>query len=206
MDNTANQAFICGTLAELPQFSHENHGMEFYRFLVEVPRLSGTTDVIPVVASYAVLEQLDLSGGENLAIQGQIRSFNTRGCAGRHLLIFLYAGSIQAVTGPPANEVLLTGTLCKVPVYRRTPLGREICDGMLAVPRTYHRADYLPCIFWGRTAYEISHFPAGTEISVCGRIQSRTYVKASADGPVNRTAYEISALSAKAPILELTRP
>ena len=99
--------------------------------------------------------------------------------------------------GPPINDVTLCGPLCKEPVYRRTPLGREICDVMLGVPRAFHRADYLPCILWGRTAREVANCHVRDQITVCGRLQSRLYTKLTDEGPVERTAYEISALTAQ---------
>ena len=113
------------------------------------------------------------------------------------MLIFIFAQSIVAEDGEPCNDVVIEGPLCKEPIYRRTPLGREICDTMLAVPRTFHRADYLPCIFWGRIAEEISLCHTGDRVRIVGRLQSRTYIKRTEDGDKERTAYEISALSAQ---------
>lgn len=196
MEYTANQITIRGTLFQLPELSHENHGKQFYRFLLEVPRLSGAVDLLPVVVREDVLNQLDLSGGMALTIQGQIRSHNNHNPTGQRLLIFVYATSIEACDDDPLNEVTLTGTLCKPPIFRKTPLGREICDVMLAVPRVYRRSDYLPCILWGRTAQEISQLTVGDSITLTGRMQSRQYRKVTPDGEEIRTAYEISALSA----------
>jgi len=99
--------------------------------------------------------------------------------------------------GEPINDVVLTGTLCREPTYRRTPLGREICDVMLVSPRAFHRADYLPCILWGRMAQEISSCHTGDRIYIEGRLQSRIYTKLTEDGPLEKVAYEISALSAQ---------
>ena len=129
-----------------------------------------------------------------LTVTGQIRSHNTHAGGSRRLLIFIFATSIVAEDGPPCNDVIIEGPLCKEPIYRRTPLGREICDAMLAVPRTFRRADYLPCIFWGRTAEEISICHAGDCVRIVGRLQSRTYIKRTEAGQVQRIAYEISAL------------
>ncbi len=196
MEYTANQITIRGTLFRLPELSHENHGKQFYRFLLEVPRLSGTVDLLPVVVREDVLNQVDLSGGMSLTVQGQIRSHNNHNPTGQRLLIFVYATSIEACDEEPANEVCLTGALCKPPVFRKTPLGREICDIMLAVPRAYRRSDYLPCILWGRTAQEISQLTVGDSITLSGRMQSRQYRKVTPDGEEIRTAYEISALCA----------
>lgn len=197
MEHIVNQITLRGSLVELPVFSHENHGRRFYRFSLEVPRLSGTVDVLNIVASEKVLEEVDLSGGEMLTVTGQIRSHNVRSNGTRHLMIFVFAAQIVAEDGEPLNDVILEGPLCKEPILRRTPLGREICDIMLAVPRAFHRADYLPCILWGRTAQEISVFHIRDCIRICGRLQSRAYTKVTEDGPVERVAYEISALSAQ---------
>ena len=196
MEHTSNTVSLRGELAGLPEFSHENHGRRFYRFTLGVPRLSGTVDCLPIVAEERLLNELDLSGGRMLAVTGQIRSHNVRVDGIRRLLIFVFALSVTAEDGEPLNEVILEGPLCREPTYRRTPLGREICDVMLAVPRSFHRADYLPCILWGRTAQEIATCHTREEIRICGRFQSRTYSKLTENGPEERTAYEISALSA----------
>ena len=197
MEHSVNQITIRGSLHTLPQFSHENHGKRFYRLFLEVPRLSGAVDILPVVASEQVLSRMDLSGGEMLTVVGQIRSHNSRTDGVRHLLIFVFAQSILCEDGEPINDVLLQGPLCKEPTYRRTPLGREICDVMLAVGRGFKRADYLPCILWGRIAQEISQCHTRDIIQISGRLQSRVYTKVTENGPQERTAYEISALTAE---------
>ena len=197
MEHTVNQITVCGSLRELPVFSHENHGKRFYRFSLEIPRLSGAVDTLPVIASEAVMNNIDLSGGEMLTVTGQIRSHNSRTNGIRHLLIFIFASAIIAEDADPTNEVTLTGLICKEPVFRRTPLGREICDVMLAIPRAFRRADYLPCILWGRTAQEVSRCHIRDQICIRGRLQSRIYTKLTENGPEERTAYEISALSAE---------
>ena len=156
MEHIANQITLRGSLASLPQFSHENHGRRFFRFFLEVPRLSGAVDTLPVIAEESILNQADLSNGAMLTVTGQIRSHNIRSDGRRHLLIFVFPSSIVCEDGEPINEVTLEGPLCREPTYRRTPLGREICDIMLAVPRAFQRADYLPCILWGRTALDAS--------------------------------------------------
>ena len=194
-----NQITLRGQLLSLPLFSHENHGKKFFRFTLEVARLSGAVDLLPVVAEEKILNALDLSGGEMLTVCGQVRSHNLRTDGIRRLLIFVFADSVTAEDGEPINEVTLEGTVCRDPSYRRTPLGREICDIMLAVPRAYRRADYLPCILWGRTAAEASACHVRDMIRICGRLQSRTYTKITDHGPEERTAYEISALTAEFP-------
>lgn len=197
MEHIVNQITVRGQLVALPEFSHENHGRRFFRFFLDIPRLSGNADCLPIVAEERILESIDLSGGSMLTVTGQVRSHNIRSGSGRHLLIFIFAENITAENEDPCNNVILEGPLCKEPIYRRTPLGREICDAMLAVPRTFRRADYLPCIFWGRTAEEISACHTGDRIRIEGRLQSRTYTKRTEDGIEERTAYEISALTAK---------
>lgn len=198
MEHTANHVHLCGALAELPRFSHENHDRRFYRFPLEVERLSGAVDILPVLVSEEVLCRMDLSGGQMLAVDGQIRTFNNRSQDGRRLVISVYAESLVSCDGEPENEVELTGTVCKEPIYRQTPLGREICDLMLAVNRPYHRADYIPCIFWGRTAAMVSQCPVGMGLKLTGRLQSREYVKVLEEGSERRTAYEVSAITAEA--------
>lgn len=194
-----NQITLRGQLLALPHFSHENHGKKFFRFTLEVPRLSGTVDLLPVVAEECLLNTLDLSGGQMITVIGQIRSHNLRTDGVRHLLIFVFAQGILCEDGQPVNEVVVCGPLCRDPNYRRTPLGREICDVMLAVPRGYKRADYLPCILWGRTALEASNCQVRDVIRIYGRLQSRNYTKMTENGPTERTAYEISALTAEFP-------
>lgn len=197
MENTVNQIQVRGCLDELPKLSHENHGKSFYRFILQVERLSGTVDLLPVIAPLELLNALDLSGGSQLQVKGEIRSYNSREDGVRHLHIFIFANRIEACEGPSENAVLLQGTLCKPPVYRRTPLGREICDVMLAVPRAFHRSDYLPCILWGRTAQEAARCSVGDTLIIEGRMQSRIYQKNTQSGTEQRTAYEISALTAR---------
>ena len=197
MEHTENTILLRGELSQLPQFSHENHHKRFYRFLLSVPRLSGAVDVLPVIAEENILNRMDLSGGAMLQVRGQIRSHNLRENGTRKLLIFVFANDIITTDEPPANEVVLQGPLCRQPNLRRTPLGREICDVMLALPRAFKRADYLPCILWGRTAQEVSACHTSDVIRIQGRLQSRVYTKVTDAGMEERTAYEISALSAE---------
>ena len=197
MEHTTNSITLRGCLGTMPAFSHENHGRRFWRFVLEVPRLSGAVDLLPVIAEEPLIMDIDPTAGEMITVTGQIRSHNQRSEGGRHLMIFVFAASITAEDGPSINEVILEGPLCREPTYRRTPLGREICDVMLAVPRAFRRADYLPCILWGRTAQEISACHTRDRLRICGRLQSRIYTKLTEDGPIERTAYEISALSAE---------
>ena len=201
MEQVTNQITLRGSLLSLPRLSHENHGKKFYRFTLEVPRLSGTADLLPIVAEERLIEAIDPDAGEMITVRGQVRSHNVRSKGVRHLLIFVFAASITVEDGEPINDVLLEGPLCREPIYRRTPLGREICDVMLAVPRAFQRADYLPCILWGRTAQEGSGCHTRDVVRICGRLQSRNYTKITEEGPQERTAYEISALTAEFPEL-----
>lgn len=197
MEYSTNSITIRGSLIELPCFSHENHSRKFLRFLLEVPRLSGAVDILPVIAEESLLASLDPTAGRMLTVSGQIRSHNQRTEGNRHLLIFVFASKIEIEDGEPLNEVTLEGPLCREPNFRRTPLGREICDVMLAVPRAFHRADYLPCILWGRTAQEVALCHTREVIRIYGRLQSRVYTKLTEEGSQQKTAYEISALTAE---------
>ena len=197
MEQTTNTITLRGTLLALPKLSHSNHGKQFYRFTLEVPRLSGAVDLLPVVAEETLVMELDPTAGDMLTVVGQVRSHNQRSEDGRHLLIFVFASSIIVEYGEPLNEVYLQGPLCREPTFRRTPLGREICDAMLAVPRAFHRADYLPCIVWGRTAQDISSCHTRDVVAIHGRLQSRIYTKITPEGAQDRTTYEISAMQAE---------
>lgn len=197
MEHTANQIILRGNLASKPQFSHENHGKRFYRFLLDVPRLSGAVDTLPVIVQEGILAQTEVAEQSWITVTGQIRSHNAHTDGRRKLLIFVFAASLVCEDGEPVNDVLLEGFLCREPTYRRTPLGREICDCMLAVPRPFQRADYLPCILWGRTAQEAASCHTRDKLILHGRLQSRGYTKLTEDGPEDRTAYEISALTAE---------
>ena len=197
MEHSENRITLRGSLQALPVLSHENPGKKFYRFTLEVPRLSGAIDLLPVVAEESLLNAMDLSGGDMLTVTGQVRSHNIRTDSTRHLLIFVFAQTIVCEDGEPINDCTLKGPLCREPTYRRTPLGREICDAMLAVPRAFRRSDYLPCILWGRTAVEVSNCHVRDVITISGRLQSRIYTKVTDNGPEERTAYENSALTAE---------
>ena len=194
---TVNHITLTGALASAPEYSHSNHGRRFYSFYLEVSRLSGAIDRLQILASEELLASTCVTEGEALTVEGQIRSFNNRTLRGRKLIISVLAETIAVTDGPHANQVILQGVICKEPVFRRTPVGREICDVMLAVNRPYHRADYLPCILWGRCAQEVSDYPVGTVLSITGRLQSREYLKVIDGVAEQRTAYEISAVTAQ---------
>lgn len=196
MENLTNNGIFCGYVSSAPQFSHENHGRTFYKLSLEVPRLSGAVDILPVVAAQEVLDKCPVSDGCIVRAQGQIRSFNSRAESGRKLIISVYADELAICDTEPENNVSLIGGICKPPILRRTPLGREICDIMLAVSRRYHRTDYIPCILWGRTAQETSEMPVGSLLEMHGRLQSRNYLKVLPDRTEERTAYEVSVMDA----------
>ena len=190
MTHSQNDVLLEGYPASSPEWSHENHGTQFYRFLLEVPRLSGTPDILPVLLRADLLDRAGSQGP--LRIRGQLRSFNNRSGVGNKLVLTVYATDIQPGTGESCNQILLTGSLCKPPIFRRTPLGRSICDLMLAVPRRYGRADYLPVIAWGQLAVQASCLGVGDSLSLEGRVQSLAYHKVTGSGTEERTAYEVS--------------
>ena len=188
-----NEVLLEGTALDTPVLSHENHGARFYRFSLEVPRLSGTPDILPVLLPEALLDRVSV--GDRLRIQGQLRSYNNRTGIGSKLILTVYSQTISPGGGEPCNKILLSGALCKPPVFRHTPLGRSICDLMLAVSRRYGRADYLPVITWGQLAVQASRLQVGDAFSLEGRVQSRAYRKVLEDGTVqDRVAYEVSAM------------
>lgn len=196
MEQTANHIALVGDLAGRPEYSHSNHGRRFFTFPLEVVRLSNAVDRLRILAPETLLAQTVLTEGSSLSITGQIRSFNNREPNGRRLIISVFAETLEVVTAPHDNRVTLTGVICKDPIYRRTPLGREICDIMLAVNRPYRRADYLPCILWGSCAQRAAGYPVGTPLTLTGRLQSRDYIKLVGGEAEQRTAYEISAITA----------
>ena len=195
MDEIMNAVALRGAVAGRPRFSHMARQEEFWTFPLEVRRLSGAVDRLNVLARRTMLDALAVTDGETLAVSGEIRSFNNRSGQGRKLVVAVFARHLVFEDGPDQNAVTLRGALCRRPAIRRTPLGREICDLMLAVPRRYGRSDYLPCIVWGRRAEEAAGLEAGTRVLLTGRMQSRDYVKVLETGSETRTAYEISAAS-----------
>ena len=197
MVDVCNMALLRGAVEEGPAFSHENHGRTFDRFTLGVRRLSGVLDRVHVIAEHGLLEGISLREGATVEVEGQIRSFNNRSGQGRRLIITVYATRISLSREEPENRVFLRGRICREPVYRRTPLGREICDLMLAVERPYGRVDYLPCILWGSLARMAADCPRGTGLWLWGRLQSRTYIKQLETGSEERTAFEISAVTAE---------
>ena len=202
---TCNEVLLEGLALTEPERSHENHGAVFYRFLLQVPRLSGAADTLPVLGSQALRD--GVAAGETLRLSGQLRSFNNRSGVGSRLVLTVYAKELLPAAGTACNQILLHGTVCKPPIFRRTPLGRSICDLMLAVPRRYGRADYLPVITWGQVALRASLLEVGESLALEGRVQSRIYHKVTDDGTTQeRTAYEFCAMRLLAPDDSLQDP
>ena len=187
-----NEVLLEGIPTAAPEWSHENHGTQFYLAFLEIPRLSGTPDTLPLLLPEPMLCQIH--PGVPVRIRGQLRSFNNRSGVGNKLVLTVYVLEIYPPQGEYCNNITLTGALCKPPIFRRTPLGRSICDLMLAVPRRYGRADYLPVIAWGQLAVQASCLQVGNNISLEGRIQSRVYQKVTPSGPQSRVAYEVSVM------------
>lgn len=185
-----NRINLRGRATRGPAFSHESHGKRFCSLTVAVPRLSGTADELNLLLPEELAAAIE--PGDWLAVEGEVRSFNNRSGVGSRLVITVFVQSLALGEDRAENALALTGVLCKPPVYRRTPLGREICDLMLAVPRKYGRADYLPCIAWGAMAGYASGLGVGDRVSLTGRLQSRSYTKSCPEGPVEKTAFEIS--------------
>ena len=191
MDNNAVR--LVGTVAGAPVFSHENRGARFYLLPLSVERLSGARDELKLLLRETQLSSLECREAERLYAEGELRSFNSRSSELPRLRLAVFARRLAFCDGEDANEVLLRGTLCREPRLRRTPLGREICDLMLAVHRRYARSDYLPCICWGETARQAARWPVGTQLGLRGRLQSRRYIKQLPSGAQQRTAFEVSA-------------
>ncbi len=198
-----NHITLVGKVTSEKKFSHEVYGEKFYLFDLSVPRLSGNSDVIPVTISERISEFNELVVGKNISVSGQFRSYNTYVNNRNKLMLTVFAKEViisenQEEEFVPSkevlsNEVILTGYICKKPIYRKTPFGREIADLLLAVNRAYNKSDYIPCIAWGRNAKFCENIEVGTEVKVSGRVQSRQYEKKYEDGTVEtKVAYEVS--------------
>ena len=187
-----NRTVLCGIPMANPELSHECRHERFYSFPLAIRRSSGISDVINIIAPERLLAGTEVSEGEKLELSGEVRSYNNKSGVGSKLIITMYAKTINAVFGEDENTVLIRGTICKAPTYRKTPMGREICDLMIAVNRKYGRSDYLPCIAWGLRAREASEWSVGDTVSLRGRLQSRSYIKRTDDDIQEKTAYEIS--------------
>lgn len=192
-----NMATISGKVVSNVEFSHEVYGEGFYYFMLEVPRLSDSNDKIPVTISERLASKDKLIIGTIIEVEGQFRSYNSYNNEGNRLLLTVFARDItfledeKKIKNP--NQIYLNGFICKKPIYRTTPFGREITDILLAVNRPYNKSDYIPCIAWGRNARFSERLTVGDNIKVWGRIQSRTYQKKLESGDMlTKVAYEIS--------------
>ena len=187
-----------GVVASELELSHEIYGEKFYRFYIEIDRLSGQKDKIPVIISERLIDTNDFNIGKVIFIEGQYRSYNKMDENNRsRLILSVFVKDINQLevseSVKTVNELTIVGTVCKAPIYRKTPLGRDIADILLAVNRSYNKSDYIPCIIWGRNAKYCEHLETGTIVRVVGRVQSREYEKKYEDGTVeNRVAYEVS--------------
>ena len=192
-----NQVTIMGKVATEFSFSHEVFGEGFYMVEVEVKRLSNSEDRIPLMISERLIDVTQDYTGEYIMVHGQFRSYNRHEEQKNRLVLSVFVREISFMEEEPdgtkTNSIWLDGYICKPPVYRRTPLGREIADMLLAVNRPYGKSDYIPCICWGRNARYASGFEVGEHVQLLGRIQSREYVKRISDTETEkRIAYEVS--------------
>lgn len=195
METNKNKIFLRGRLAALPAPSHTNHGVEYLMLPLAVRRLSGAEDTLHIIAAQEQLDSLILEPNAPLAVRGEVRTFNNRSGVGRRLVVSVFARALSQEEGEDENRLELSGTLCKPPALRATPLGRTICDMILAINRRYGRADYLPCIAWGSLAYRCASMDVGDRLALEGRLQSRIYTK-EVDGQLQeRTAFEVSVMS-----------
>jgi len=198
MENPNNRIVATGRLEGTPELSHEVMNEPFYTGTLLVRRLSGAVDRLPVTIPGKLLACMP-SGAEEqlLMLSGQVRSYNKVIDGTGRLMVTLFAQSIvPAQENDTLNRVSLVGALCKPPIYRSTPFGREICDMMLAVNRAFGKSDYIPCIAWGRNAQYAARFSVGDRISLTGRLQSREYQKLLENGEyMTRNAYEVSAFT-----------
>ncbi len=194
---TNNSVRICGRAAGPAEYSHSSRSREFYVFPLEVRRLSGSSDTLNVLVGRDMLGALEAAGDGRLCVDGELRSFNSRRAEWPRLVITVFARDLAPCAGEDENTVRLRGALCRPPTLRTTPMGRDICDVMLAVNRRYGRSDYLPCILWGSLAREAALWRVGQRVELSGRIQSRSYLKQTELGEEERTAFEVSVSEAE---------
>ena len=201
-----NYLTLVGKVTGEKRFSHEIYGESFYLFNLSIPRLSGNSDIIPITISERLIKEDTLQEGKKLVIKGQFRSYNSYQNEKNRLILTVFAKDIVEVNETEneeendiarkdiiTNEVVLIGYICKKPIYRQTPFGREIADVLLAVNRSYNKSDYIPCIAWGRNARFCQNLEVGSQVKVVGRVQSRSYEKKYEDGTSEtRVAYEVS--------------
>lgn len=187
---------IGGIIVDEPEFSHELYTEKFYKINVESKRLSQSEDILPVIVSERLVDINELIIGKTVHIIGQFRSYNKQEEVKNKLILSIFAKEIEFVDTRDMltlNKAELVGYICKKPIYRKTPLGREIADVLVAVNRSYKRSDYIPCILWGRNAKFCEQLEVGTMVKIAGRIQSRKYEKKLDNGEtLNKVAYEVS--------------
>ncbi len=192
-----NQVSIIGTIVGAFSFSHEVFGEGFYIVDVEVARLSDSADIIPLMVSERLMDVKQDYQGRTILVTGQFRSYNRHEEKKNRLVLSVFVREIEYIEevtdAQKTNQIFLDGYICKTPVYRKTPLGREIADLLLAVNRPYGKSDYIPCICWGRNARFASTFEVGGRTQIWGRIQSREYMKKIGEEQMEkRIAYEVS--------------
>lgn len=189
-----NKVFISGEIVTDAEFSHEVYGEGFYEMNVLVKRLSGQGDILPVTVSERLINDKDLKVGVTINALGQFRSYNKLVDGKSKLMLTVFVRELLGdVSAKNPNSIVLTGYICKPPIYRTTPFNREIADILIAVNRSYNKSDYIPCIAWGRNARFAKNLEVGERIAVSGRIQSREYQKRITDDDVRTlTAYEVS--------------
>jgi len=192
-----NQVTIMGEIASPFVFSHEVYGEGFYMVDVQVKRLSNSEDRIPLMISERLIDVSQDYTGDFIMASGQFRSYNRHDEQKNRLVLSVFVREVEFIEeeldGAKTNNIFLDGYICKLPVYRKTPLGREIADLLLAVNRPYGKSDYIPCICWGRNARFASTFEVGEHVQIIGRIQSREYIKKLTETETEkRTAYEVS--------------
>lgn len=195
MDITNNQTEIMGVIKDGFTFNHEIYAEKFYTFTIEVPRLSGTYDDIKVMISERLIMDGEYSVGDSVVVSGQFRSYNDNEAGSNRLVLTVFAKDIMHCNSElkNPNRLYLNGYICKPPVYRTTPFGREITDILLAVNRSYNKSDYIPVIAWGRNARYAKNLAVGENVRIWGRIQSRNYQKRiSEEEVITKTAYEVS--------------
>lgn len=197
-ESGTNQATVIGQIADTPVYSHTILGEEFYKMNLICPRLSGYEDIIPVAVSGRLLDISADPAGRKVCVRGPFCSYRRHDVAKARLMLSVHASETGFLDGAGTdprtnNQVFLDGYICRMPVYRKTPLGRQVTDLLLAVNRSCGRADYIPCIVWGRGARYAGNLSVGTRATVQGRIQSRGYTKRFPDGTEEeRTAFEVS--------------
>ena len=197
MDNLMlnNKIYLEGQISSDLQFSHEMYGEGFYTFNLEVPRLSDAKDILSVTVSERLIGGMELKGGSEVIVEGQLRSYNKFVDGANRLILSVFARNVEFCIekSKNPNQIFLDGYICKQPVYRTTPFGREIADMLLAVNRSYNKSDYIPTIAWGRNSRFCQGLQVGDNIRVWGRLQSREYEKKiSETETVKKVAYEVS--------------